>query len=1753
MSLPIEETADYTQLETIHEGRLTAIYRAIRAKDKIPVILKFSKPGGFYLASEYRLRNEFAALSRSASALIIKALGFETFHNRPLLVLEDFRGINLAAVINNGVIDLIIGLQIAIKIAQAIGEMHQCNIIHKDIKPQNILINQALTEIKLIDFGIASLLSREIQQTVSPEFLEGTIAYISPEQTGRMNRAIDYRSDIYSFGVTLYQMFTQKLPFEAPTSRELIYQHIAVIPIHPHTVKATIPEALSAIIMKCLAKNAEERYHSAFGLKKDLEICLAEYSKNGFVEYFQPGKFDVFDHFQIAQKLYGREFEIHELQKSLYDSKDGPFQIAMLQGSPGAGKSSIVNELQKLTMESNGYFISGKYEQFKKNIQYLGLIQAFQHLLQQLLGETEEKLAVWKHKILDAVGINGQLIIDLIPDVQLIIGSQPPVPDIMLIQEENRLNYTLSKFIEVFLDKDHPLVIFLDDLQWIDEASAKFLKFFTSDLSHGYFFLIGAYRDQEVDADHVLQGLIGQIQSYCPVKILNIKPLKQNSLSELIQDSFHTSQQDAQNLAEHVFAKTKGNPFFTIQFLKTLYVKGILNFDAASQGWKTDFNKIAQMPFADNVVQVMTEKLKDLKKNTQAILQIGAAIGSHFSLKCLAEVYGQTASQTLIDLEEACQEEFILMQRMPQADEIEFVFQHDRIQEAAYELIQKKERPGLNYRIGQVLLKQAGNKASDQIIEIVTHLNEGLSLIKDKEEKETLISLNLEAGRRSRQVAAYGIGQKYLEIVLKLMGPKGWEENYQRSISLYEDSVVCSFMQGDSIKAQHLLQQAIQNTKTPEEKMRFFVLKSVMLVSFGKFKEALDSCAEALLLYGIHLPFKLAKGRLLVYALWILSRLFIRGLDYVYPGPKTLGPKSYGVGGLYITIYSAAFLIGNEGLCLYIILKLNELTLKYGNVESSANALATFGGILASSRLQLFKWGMQLGLAAEKMSVCFPKTNGYALWMFSHLSFHHRWQTSHRARLEFIQKAAKKNIELGTINLMSYCQVHYIATLFNAGENLDVVTEELEQLILKEASYNLIDSCMRFLIWHEFLLQLKGSSKDVLSLEFKEKHLKEFEGIVNNLAHQYTRTVFEAVLAYLKETSPSELKACSEKLKAFEGKFPGAPTKDTVSFYTALIHAALYESNASSKSWKEFIYLHRYYKKLSKYAPSYVHQFLILEGEKARLEKKNLLAVDYFERAIQLAESYGYIQDQALACKLLAKSYLKIGKHIQAGMYMRFAYDRYLQWGASEIARIIRSLYPQLVESYEGTSLDSTTTQSSFDLEAIIEASQALSREIKLDRVIESLMQIVLVNAGASKAFLISPDQNKLIITAEMAEEQELVVQPNVPLANRSDDLCVSIIKYTERSKKNILLNDVLNEGPLIKDPYVVTKQPRSIMCLPLLHKEELKGILYLENNKMSAAFNPGRVKILTMLSSQMAISLENAQFYATMEKKVQERTRELSQKNSILEETLNKLHSLQDQLIQQEKLAAMGMLTQGIAHQIKNPLNFIGNFGQLSFELMKEMEGIIKKRDLEKDEELLELTQEAQSLLTKLEEHVKRADNIVNSMRAHVGTADKQASFENLPDLIDQVISVTYNNYRQKDTHFHVEIRKKYDPEVPQIKVFIQEINRVFYNIFDNAMFFLSEKFKKNPLMFAPNLEIQVVNGVHDVSIVVKDNGPGIAKENLKKIFEPFFTTKPGSLGTGLGLSIIYDIITKQHSGTIDVDSEEGQFTEFRIKLPKK
>jgi serine/threonine protein kinase len=717
--------ADYNLIEVIYEGTTTCVYRGLRKSDQTSVIIKTLKAEYPTIEQLAQLRHEYKILQSLEIEGIVKPLALESYQNGLALILSDFDAESLKTFITNQKLELRQFLQIAIQLSKTLDQLHQNNIIHKDIKPHNILIAPQTGEVKIIDFSISSCLSRENLTVSNPNLLEGTLAYMSPEQTGRMNRSIDYRTDFYSLGVTFYEMLTGQLPFQTTDPLELTHCHIAKIPVSPQELNPEIPQAVSAIVMKLLAKTAEERYQSALGIKADLEVCLKKLQATEKIEDFIVGQLDLYSQFLIPQKLYGREQEVATLMDAFERVSLGATEMMLVSGYSGIGKSSLVNEVHKPIVRQRGYFISGKFDQFKRNIPYASLIQAFQELIRQLLTESYEKIAIWKAKILEALGANGQIIIDVIPEVKLIIGHQPVVPQLGLTESQNRFNRVFKQFIHVFCQKEHPLVIFLDDLQWTDSASLKFIPLLLNDPISQYLLLIGAYRDNEVNATHPLRITLEEIQK-TGVVINNIvlQPLQFSDVNQLVSDTLRNNHKNSQPLAELVFTKTQGNPFFLTQLLKSLYQDNLLIFNFSKGCWQWDTELLQDIDITDNVIELMVNQIQKLAPTTQNVLKLAACIGDKFTLDVLSIVNQKSLSETAKNLWESLQTGLVMplsqSYKIPlvitsqQSDiltteqeqiTIAYKFLHDRVQQAAYSLIVDSQKKETHLKIGKLLLQ----------------------------------------------------------------------------------------------------------------------------------------------------------------------------------------------------------------------------------------------------------------------------------------------------------------------------------------------------------------------------------------------------------------------------------------------------------------------------------------------------------------------------------------------------------------------------------------------------------------------------------------------------------------------------------------------------------------------------------------------------------------------------------------------------------------------------------------------------------------------------------------------------------------------------------------------------------------------------------------------------------------------------------------------------------------------------------------
>ncbi|MEH2340789.1 MAG: serine/threonine-protein kinase PknK [Nostoc sp.] len=803
----------------IYESSNSLVYRGIR-DDGVEIIVKMLKLDYPSPQELTRYRQEYKITRSLNLEGVVKAYSQHDYQRTLVILLEDFGGESLEQWMHKRPdifcpMPLSTFLGVAIAISDILGRIHAANVIHKDINPGNIVLNPDTGVVKIIDFGIATQFNRTNPTFKSHYILEGTFAYLSPEQTGRMNRLLDYRTDFYSLGVTFYELLTGHLPFKTTDMLELVHCHIAKQPVPPDEINTTIPKPVSDIILKLMAKNAEERYQSAWGIKADLEICAEQLAEIGQIDSIQLALQDVSEQFQIPQKLYGRNKEVamllaafvrvacpednriacsesnrvvalpnnSETTSQKEQAGNPKFQVEMMlvSGYAGIGKSALVQEIYKPITQKRGYFTSGKFDQFQHNIPYSAIAQALQKLLQQLLGEPEEQLQQWRSRLLTALGNNGQLIVDVIPEVELIIGKQSPVPEVGATEAQNRFNRIFGQFIRVFCSTEHPLVIFFDDLQWADSATLRLIELIMLDEQTQSLFLIGAYRDHEVTSSHPLTVLLERLRKQGSVlQEINLAPLTLEPLSQLLAQTLHQNTDTVHSLAELVLRKTKGNPFFVNEFLRMLHRENLLTFDATRLSWQWNMGQIQAQNITDNVVELLLLKLQKLPEGTQQILRLAACVGAEFDLETLALVCKQSPQAISLDLLAAIQAE--LIQPLSELDENllvqEYKFLHDRVQQAAYALIDESQKQIIHLQIGRTLLeKTLPERQPDRLFEIVDHLNHGIELVTSRPERDEIAKLNLMAGQKAKGAIAYSTAQNYLATGRAWLTASSWQTN----------------------------------------------------------------------------------------------------------------------------------------------------------------------------------------------------------------------------------------------------------------------------------------------------------------------------------------------------------------------------------------------------------------------------------------------------------------------------------------------------------------------------------------------------------------------------------------------------------------------------------------------------------------------------------------------------------------------------------------------------------------------------------------------------------------------------------------------------------------------------------------------------------------------------------------------------------------------------------------------------------------
>ncbi|MEG4030115.1 MULTISPECIES: AAA family ATPase [unclassified Microcoleus] len=1492
--------------ELIYESANSLVYRAFRQPDSLPVILKVLKENYPTPQELARYRTEYKITQSLNLSGCIKAYDLQPYQNTLVMFVEDFGGESLKIWMQQQKFSIAEFLRIAIATTESLQQIHSAHIIHKDINPSNIVFNPASGELKIIDFGISTQLTRENYTIKNPNFLEGTLAYMSPEQTGRMNRSLDYRTDFYSLGATFYELLTYQLPFDTHDVLELVHSHLAKQPLSPSQVNPEIPQIVSDIVMKLMGKNAEERYQSAIGIKADLEECLNQLHTTKNISVFAIGCQDISNRFQIPQKLYGRKREIDSLLTA-FARVSGQGQDAtatssmmLISGYSGIGKSALVQELYKPITQQRGYFISGKFDQYQRNIPYSAIVSAFQDLAKQLLTESEAQLKEWREKLLDALGINGQVIIDVIPEIELIIGKQPAPPELGATEAENRFNFVFQNFIKVFTKPEHPLTIFIDDLQWADGASLKLMQLLMSASSTGLF-LIGAYRDNEVSAGHPLMLTIAEIvETGAKVDRIFLSPLDLASVTQLISDALNCMESRVKSLAELVFFKTGGNPFFMKEFLKSLYTESLLQFDSLVFSWEWDLDQIQARGFTDNVVELMAGKIQQMSDKTQETLKIAACIGNQFDLKTLASLCEKSLGETADYLYAAVAENLVVLLgnmgdveleiagKLPSSQSVEYKFVHDRIQQAAYSLIDEQDKPSVHKQIGQLLLQNTPlHKRDEKIFDIVNQLNFGLELIVNQQEKDTLAELNLIAGQKAKASTAYQPAFNYLQTGINLLAENTWLMQYNLSLQLHQEATEAAYFFGDFERMESLAALVLQNTKIAVDGAKVYALKIQAALSQSNFQEGIKIGLYFLHLLGIHLPDNPDMRDVEKGCEETKSLLAGRKIEELLDLPDMTQPEPLAALLILSRLMGTTY-IANPNLMILMVLTNVNLSVEYGNSILSAFAYATYGVVLCGIVVDI-ELGYQFSQLALKLVERFNAQEVKAKVLDAIAHHILPWKKHLKETRAMLLEAYQRAVETGDVEFIGHVLFERPFNSYAMGFELG----KLEQEIVSNReiiSQFRLTSCLNYLsMVLEVVRNLQAKSNNTIQLigdAYNEEESRDVY-LLNNDKHGLFLLYFnKLILGFLFENNYVSLDNAELAQQYISGE-TGIVAVPIFHFYDSLVYLKLASDRTpieDKNNWLDRVTLNQEkMRNWAHHAPmNYWHKFYLVEAEKARVLGKFLEAIDYYDRAISLAKENEYIHEAALAYELAAKFYLSRGKELTAKAYMQEARYAYQLWGAAAKVKDLETRYPQLfvINQHKNQEISTTTSTtgsrstSSLDIATVMKASEVISGEIVQDKLLFRLMKILIENVGAQKGYLLLETQGQLLIEAEgEVNDERITVLQSEPVEN-CPELSETIINYVARTKENVVLNDATREGNFTNDPYIKSRQPKSILCAALMNQGQLSAIVYLENNLTTQAFTPDRLEVLQLLSGQAAIALTNAKLYA----EVKERENRLTQ-----------------------------------------------------------------------------------------------------------------------------------------------------------------------------------------------------------------------------------------------------------------------------------
>jgi predicted ATPase/signal transduction histidine kinase len=1445
----------------------------------------------------------------------------------------------------------------------------------------------------------------------------------------------------------------------------------------------------------------------------------------------------------------------------------------------------LVHEFQRSVADRHANFLSGKFDQLKRDVPYAPLLHCFSDFVRQLLTMSEEELDRWRQRLREGLGENGQIVIEVIPLLEQIIGRQPPVLEMSPQEAQIRFNLTLQRFVSLLASEGHPLVLFLDDLQWADLPSLQLLQLLLTQPHFRHLLIVGAYREDEVGGGHPLRLMLGALkEAGTPITSVFLEPLEFNHVVQLTADTLRCAPERAAPLSRLLLERSGGNPFFIGQLLRMLYEDRLIDFSPDTAKWEWDVEVIRAHGVTDNVIELMTRKLQRLPEATQRVLQLAASIGNRFQLALLSIVHGRSPAATASELYPAIEEGLLLplderwrLAEHEGATDATYRFLHDRVQQAAYSLIPEDARAELHLRIARAwLASMSPAQLEEQIIDLVHQLNRGCSLVTQEEERYEVARLNLQAGRKAKASAAFEPALRYFTTGLEILPKNAWLWKYSLCLGLHLEAMEAEYLNAHTDRGEALSEFVLSMARDPVEKAQVYNIRIAFASIRKDLKRALEDGYTALELLGLKLPRSVELAQTLELRNSIQELLPGQNIQSILNLPPMSNPRWLAACQVAARLIAPAFI--NHALTGWAItMEMMKLCLLHGNAREAPFFYVGYGAFLsaivgdvdtamayADVSLVLLD---QLGAKHLKAKVHNSRT-AYVL----------HWKRHLRETFAPLEEGVQVALDTGDLEAMGYLAGHLIINAFFAGQPLDEVIQQSVHYLELTTRWKLehgshIISSIRLTCFNlmgrstarQYMLgELFAEDTD---MDLSKLHAVGHPGISARIY------LLKTLLACFSRDTALAV-AMAEAGEAYLDTLVGSVLHVQRNFFQSLALLSAYNGASELDKARYLAKVERNQEFMSGWAAhapmNSLHRYQLVEAERARISGDFLTAARLYEEAAVGASRQRYLNEEALCHELAGEFFLSIGRERIAHDSLLDAAAAYRRWGAEAKVADLERRYPEAFARARARAEDSAslaTTSSStevegdrLDLATVIKAAHTLSGEIVLDRLLDRLMRSAIENAGAQRGLLILTREGRWVIEAERQVHSAASARLPVPLEG-SSLLSAAIVHFVMRTQESVVLDDASSMGLFTRDPYVLEHRLRSVLCAPLINQGKLVAIIYLENNHSTGAFTAGRLEVLRLLSAQAALSIHNALLYSqleeynrTLEQRVKERTHELQVKNQQLDQMMRQLRTTQKQLVVQEKLASLGVLMAGIAHELKNPLNFIANFAELTTELTEELaEGMASLPSQRHTEALRQGLTQIQQNVSKISEHGFRANQIINGMLMHSRELSNARVPADLNTVLRESIALAYQQFRTRYPTFEMNIQVSHDPAVGEVDMAPSEITRVLINAVDNACYSLFLKKNASREGFSPRLEVSTRGRGEMVEVRIRDNGTGIPEALLGKVFNPFFTTKPAGEGTGLGLSLSHDIIVEGHQGTLRMESVEAEFAELIIELPRR